>query len=249
MADIFTVYSDRPTQITASPNNQKVIRNLNVSTGSLYYKTTSAVSTSDSSISAAGSLATQTTYWVIAAASAPVTVMVQSGTEAGLLPEPANSQPKAINNIPMITATSPGTDTACSNGTAYVSSLWVPCDFTITGVGYQVGSVGGTDKVVPAVWDNAGNVLGSGATAGTTVGTAAQTQKVALTATVTIPGNSSIWVGLTFNGTTAKFLSVPAQCSSGLLGNGVTQTFGTNAAITPPTTFTADKVPVGLFIY
>lgn len=146
-----------------------------------------------------------------------------------------------------ITATS-GTDTACTNGTAYVGSIQVPGNVTITGVRYLVGSVGGTDKVIVSLHDAAGNLLANSDPAGTTVGTTAQVQAVALTAPYAAVGPATYFVGLTFNGTTAKFRSVPAHTDGGVIGNSVTQTFGTPATFTAPTTFTADKVPV-LSIY
>ena len=144
-----------------------------------------------------------------------------------------------------IAATS-GTDTACTNGTAYVGSIYVPLNCTVTGIQYLVGSIGGTDKVIVSLHDSTGNVLANSDTAGTTVGTAAQIQQVAFTSALSLVAPAMFWIGLTFNGTTAKFRSVPAYCNAGngVLGNGVTQTFGTVAAFTAPTTFTADKVPV-----
>ena len=116
----------------------------------------------------------------------------------------------------------------------------------MTGIQYLVGSVGGTDKVIASLHDSTGAVVANSATAGATVGTAAQVQQVAFTSTAAIQGGRFYWLALTFNGTTAKFRTVPAYCNagSGVIGNGVTQTFGTVAAFTPPTTFTADKVPV-----
>ena len=139
-----------------------------------------------------------------------------------------------------------GTDTACTNGTAYVGSVFLGANATITGIQFLVGSVGGTDSVVASLHDSAGTLLANSALAGAVVGTAAQVQQVALTATYAAKGPAWYFVALTFNGATAKFRSVPAYCNagSGVVGNGVAQTFGTAATFTAPTTFTADKVPV-----
>lgn len=142
-----------------------------------------------------------------------------------------------------IAATS-GTDTACTNGTAYCGSVRVIANMTITGIVYLIGSVGGTDKVIVSLHDSAGNLLANSALAGATVGTAANTQAVAFTAPYAAKGPATYFVAVTFNGTTAKFRTIPAFCSGGTIGNGVTQTFGTAASFTAPTTFTADKVPV-----
>lgn len=143
------------------------------------------------------------------------------------------------------TATS-GTDTACTNGTAYVGSVYLRQNATVTGVQYLVGSVGGTDKVIASLHSATGALLANSALAGATVGTAAQLQQVAFTGTYAAVGPALYFVALTFNGTTAKFRTVPAYCNAGngVIGNGVTQTFGTAASFTAPTTFTADKVPV-----
>lgn len=153
------------------------------------------------------------------------------------------ARPNNLRTWQPIAATS-GTDSACTSGTAYVGTINIPGNVTINGLEYLIGSVGGTDKVIVSLHDAGGAVLANSATAGTTVGTAANTQRVPLTAPVSIVGPCTVFVGLTFNGTTAKFRTVPAFCHGGVLGNGVTQTFGTVAAFTPPSTFTADKVPV-----
>jgi hypothetical protein len=152
-----------------------------------------------------------------------------------------------------IAATS-GTDTPCTNGTVYVGRVRVDAPCRATGIQYLVGSVGGTDKAIATLYDESGNLLRSGAVAGVTVGTAAQAQQLAFALDAAGDAATTIdlepgfyWVGLTFNGTTAKFRSVPAYCQVGtnVLGNGLSQTFGTiDTTITPPTTFTADKVPV-----
>lgn len=156
--------------------------------------------------------------------------------------------PVNLRTLHNATATT-GTDTACSNGTAYVGTLLIPTPITtVTGISFLVGSVGGTDKVVTSLHDATGALLANSALAGATVGTAAQIQAVALTAPYTVPTPGIYFLALTFNGTTAKFRSIPAYCSGGILGNGVAQTFGTSAAFTPPTTFTADKVPIA-FLY
>lgn len=156
-----------------------------------------------------------------------------------------NSKPIGIGSWQPIAATS-GTDTACSDGTIYLASLFVPRPVRITGVQYLVGSVGGTDKVIAELFDSEGVLLANSATAGATVGTAAQVQQVALTSVYNISSPGVYFVGLVFNGTTAKFRSVPAytQAGSGLLAGSVSHTFGTTANVVPPSTFTADKAPV-----
>lgn len=136
-----------------------------------------------------------------------------------------------------------GTDSACTNGTVYYSSLWLPCKMTLTGISYMVGSVGGTDKVIVTLHDSTGAVVANSAVAGTTVGTAANMQSVDFTATYAA-NSGRYYIGVTFNGTTAKFRTYPIPGSKAFAGS-ATQTFGTTAAFTPPGTFTADKGPIG----
>lgn len=157
----------------------------------------------------------------------------------------AGGFPYLSGTWPNPTATS-GTDTACTNGTGYCGAVRITRNCTVTGIQYLVGSVGGTDKVIVSLHDSTGALLANSALAGTTVGTAAQAQQVAFTGTYAAVGPGLYFVCVTFNGTTAKFRTVPAYCNvgNGAIGNSVTQTFGTAATFTAPTTFTADKVPV-----
>lgn len=173
--------------------------------------------------------------WSIAGALTPTGGVAAAG---GFTLRPWN-----IRTWQPIAATS-GTDTACTNGTAYVGSIQVLGNCIVTGISFLVGSVGGTDKVVVSLHDSAGNLLANSDTAGTTVGAAAQVQSVPFTTPYNAVGPATYYLAVTFNGATAKFRSIPDQCNAGTMGNGVTQTFGTPAAFTPPTTFTADKVPV-----
>lgn len=142
------------------------------------------------------------------------------------------------------TATS-GTDVAATNGTIYYASLFLPGNVTINGVSFLIGSVGGTDKAIVSVHNLAGVLLANSAVAGTTVGTAANAQSIVLTTPYQFVGPGHVLLGLTFNGTTAKFRAMPAFCSGGAMAGSGTQTFGTPANFTPSTTnFTADLGPI-----
>jgi hypothetical protein len=145
-----------------------------------------------------------------------------------------------------LSTTTPGTDSACTDGTFYAGAVFVPARTLITGATNLIGSVGGTDKVIYYLWDSTGALLAWTAVAGTTVGTTATMQtRLAFVDPVTIDGPALVYAGCIFNGTTAKF-------RTHAIGNGPafssTGTFGTNAALTVATTFTADKAPVmGLY--
>ena len=170
------------------------------------------------------------------------------------------ARPLNIGTWPSVAvATAGGTDTACTSGTVYVASIYIPGTCFVNGIQYLIGSVGGTDKVIATLHDIGGNLLASSAIAGATVGTAANNQQVPITLTGStaatlvassgyqIIGPTYLYIGLTFNGTTAKFRTIPAQCQSGSgvsAGSG-TQTFGTPAAFTPSaTSFTAATGPI-----
>lgn len=148
------------------------------------------------------------------------------------------------HNIAPSTATS-GTDTAFASGTQFVTSIWVPANITLTGARYLVGSVGGTDKVYAVLYNAAGtNVANSSLVSdGATVGTAAQMQELAFTATYAAKGPAMFYVGISANGATAKLRTVPAYTGGSIFAGSVSQVHGTVAAITEPTTFTADKAP------
>ncbi len=149
-----------------------------------------------------------------------------------------------------VTAATSGTDTACTNGTLYYASLRVPGACIVTGISYLIGSVGGTDKVIASIYDIGGNLIANSAIAGTTVGTAANLQAIPFTAPATLDAPNFFLLALTFNGTTAKFRSVPAFCGGGMLAGSATQTFGTvtSTIAVSATNFTADKGPV-CFLY
>lgn len=167
-------------------------------------------------------------------------------TNIGLTP---GSSPTGVANWQPVAATS-GTDTAGADGTQYVTSIFLPFNKTLTGATYLIGSVGGTDKAYVALYDSAGALLANSSvtTGGTTVGTAANVQALAFTSTYAAIGGRRYFVGVSINGTTAKLRTVPAHTQSGIFAGSVSQVHGTVAAITPPTTFTADKAPV-VFVY
>lgn len=157
--------------------------------------------------------------------------------------------PHGFANIPPATATT-GTDTTPANGTQFVTSIFVPANKTLTGAAYLIGSVGGTDKVYAALYSASGALLANSSVSGggATVGTAANVQTLNFTATVAVTGPAMYYVGISMNGNTARLRSVPAHCSGGIFASSVSQTHGTVAAITAPTTFTADKAPY-VFVY
>lgn len=147
---------------------------------------------------------------------------------------------------PVVTAAS-GTDNACANGTITWSAVYIGSNMTLTGAGYLIGSVGGTDKVLLSLHDSTGALVANTALAGTTVGTAANWQAVDFTAPVAVTGGKIYYIAANFNGNTAKFRGYPGPGLKFVTGT-ASQTFGTPAAITPGTTFSANVGPIS-FIY
>jgi hypothetical protein len=150
---------------------------------------------------------------------------------------------QAARNVAPAAATT-GTDGVPANGTQFVTGIRVENNMTLTNINYLIGSVGGTDKVYGVVYNSAGAVViaSSVSGGGATVGTAANIQTLAVT-TPTALTRGLYYVGISMNGNTARLRLVPAHCQAGIWAGSVSQTHGTVAAITPPTTFTADKAP------
>jgi hypothetical protein len=117
----------------------------------------------------------------------------------------------------------------------------------VTGVIALIGATGGTDKFIYELHDNNGVLVATTALAGVTVGTAGTYQQIPFTAPITIPNNavSPYFIVVQSNGTTAKVATINAPTSALLTGS-ATGTFGTSAAITPPTTYTAGVGPVAI---
>lgn len=141
------------------------------------------------------------------------------------------------------------TSTTPSATVVYMTQIWVPHNQTMTGIAVLNAATVGTNKYVVALFDSSGTALANSNTAGVLTTGASVWQKVAFTAPYTGVGPKTYWVGVYVNGTTDRFYSVPALgAMGGLAGSVSAQTFGTVAAVTLPTTFTADLGPVS-YIY
>ena len=165
-----------------------------------------------------------------------------SGSAKGYGAAASTSIHKHVGGVPVATTTT-GTDSACTDGTMYLGEIALEAGMRLTGISYLIGSTGGTDKVVVYLYDSAGTVLANSLLTGTTVGTTATFQRVAFTAAYEVPDDGRYYVGVIFNGATAKFRT---QAFGDHDAGSVTSTFGTSAAITPPATFTASKAPYAM---
>lgn len=259
MPDSYTIDNTKAVIVGADQALQKTLYNRGP--GSFYYKATSDVSSSDTEVASGSSVTFTSTQFIISASASNITqiplvgqtvqdssvsddLTVGDAVTLGTGGIDPISAPKSIVNIP-ITIADTGTNTTPADGTQFVTSIFVPCNKTITSIGYLVGDTGGTDKVYAALYSNSGALLGNSSvtTGGATVGTANTVQTLNLTSTYAAKGPANYFVGVSVNGTTARLNTVAANTGNGVLAGSVSQTHGTVAAITPPSTFTADKAP------
>ncbi len=139
-----------------------------------------------------------------------------------------------------------GTDQAPTSGPRQWVQVNIPYNVTLTGIGYLIGSVGGTDSVVVELYNSAGtNVarsIASDTEAADLVGTTANFQNVNFSSTYAAVAGI-YYISLQLNGTTARLRTYPIP-GSNFVANTAAGTFKTGAAITPGTTFVADEGPI-----
>jgi len=146
---------------------------------------------------------------------------------------------------PAATLTS-GTDTTGIANQQWIAPVWVPCNTTLNGVSYLIGTVGGTDRAIAALYNAAGTTLlanSTTASGGTVVGTLATMQALAFTTPYAAVGPGLYWITIQTNSTTAHIRTVPL----GTAFTGIQAAGGATPAATitsVPTTFTAAYAPV-----
>lgn len=135
-------------------------------------------------------------------------------------------------------------DEATVAGTRYYRNIVLGAPTTLTGISGLIGSVGGTDKWIFELHDSLGNSLVTTALAGVTVGAANTWQQIPFTAAYLAPAGT-YFIVVQSNGTTAKIAALNAPTSPLVTGS-VAGSFGTVAAFTPATTFTAGVGPIAI---
>lgn len=148
--------------------------------------------------------------------------------------------PVHVNSAPAPTLTT-GTDTAPTAGTIYGGQVFIPSNMTLTGVGFLIGSVGGTDDVIVSLYDSTGALVANSdlTAAAPTVGSTATYQQVAFTATYAAKGPGLYYVGVSVNGTTCRLRLSVANGARGIAQAGV---YATLAAIASPPTANAAAI-------
>lgn len=139
-----------------------------------------------------------------------------------------------------------GTATTASATSVYVSQILIETGCTITGGAFLANGTVGTNKYIIALFDNTGapiaNANSSIAGILTSGGNTFQTANFALAQAVPA---GVYYLGVYFNGATDGLQTIPAAASGTGTAIAITaQTFGTIAAITPPTSFAGNAAPV-----
>lgn len=136
-----------------------------------------------------------------------------------------------------------GTDGVMVDGTIYIADIFIPRNFTVTGIGMLQGSVSATDKYIYALFESAGglpvattDLAGVIADGGTNA-----FLEIPLTTPYYATGPARYWIGVQCNGTTTKNRKIAASTFFDVLTTSYTGTFGTIAALTVPNSFSATK--------
>lgn len=129
-------------------------------------------------------------------------------------------------------------------GTRYYVGIELGNDALLTGIEVLVGGTGGTDLWIFELHDDTGALVATTTTDGTTAGTANTWQRIAFTSTYEADAGT-YYIAVQSNGTTAK-LGTYMSAALPLVTGSAAGSFGTGAAITPPTTYTANLGPVAM---
>lgn len=163
----------------------------------------------------------------------------QNGTQFRLLaPNPGTV---AYLNIP----SSAATGTTLVAGTFYCEEIDVAYPKYVTGVGILLGTTGGTDKHLVAIFDATGKLIANSAVAGVTAGTASTYETIPLTTPYYLVGPAQYFGCVQSNGTTATVRMEVTGTQDTYLTQSFTGVFGTIPATmtTVPTTFTTAVGP------
>lgn len=155
-----------------------------------------------------------------------------------------------VSNIPLgpVALASIGTDGASVAGTVYYSEIFIPANKTITSIALLNGTTVGTDKVIYGLYSSSGDLLANTALAGTLGSGADSFQSIALTAPYSAVGPARYFLALQVEGTNHAHQRISASTYLNYAGS-VVGVFGTlPSTITPPTSTTADKGPIGYVV-
>lgn len=135
------------------------------------------------------------------------------------------------------------------SGKLFFSQVIVGANSTATGACVLMGSGAGTDAIIFALWDAAGNLLANSALAGSATGSASLMQCQAFVAPISLTGPNSYFIGVQGNGTTAAQYSMyktggaPTGYLTGVQTGGAFGTILNITAANIPTSFTTAEGP------
>src|SRR5580658_1270420 len=136
------------------------------------------------------------------------------------------------------------TDVTDISGQIWFSQIFIPNSVTLTGICVLTGTAT-TDSFTMGLYNTAGTLVAHSALAGATLSNGSVPSCQTFTSTVNVFGPQSFYVAIQGNGTTAaSFYVYGAHNNTGFQTGEQSGTFGTLAAITPTTSFTASVGPV-----
>lgn len=141
-----------------------------------------------------------------------------------------------------------GNATTTVAGTIYWSEVFIPRNFTCTGIAVLNAGTVGADLGVVGLYNSAGVLVANSALAGATTTGANAFQSRNFTATYDAIGPGRYWVAYQSNGTTDNVRTIAASTFIDSLTTSATGTFGTLTALTVPTTVTANVGPIA-YVY
>jgi len=168
--------------------------------------------------------------------------LVNLDTETAQGINPASVAPTLMQLATALKYLASAQDKTMVAGTRYYVSMQLGSPALLTGIEVLVGSTGGTDLWTFELHDSTGALVATSLATGTTAGTAGTFQRLAFTATYQAAAGTYYLVAQS-NGTTAK-LGTYGSAGLPLTTGSATGTLGTGAAITPPTTYTANLGPI-----
>jgi hypothetical protein len=152
------------------------------------------------------------------------------------------------SNIPIgsVAYASVGSNTTDIAGQLWLTDIIPPNDQVVGTIGFLQGGTATTDNFLVAIFDAAGNRLGTSNLAGVVLSGASSFQEQALLAPVQVRGGQRYFVAVQGNGTAAGAIqTIPTATFVGVRAGVLSGAFGTvPAVINPPTTFTAGSGPI-----
>jgi hypothetical protein len=163
---------------------------------------------------------------------------------AGITPAATGWTTFYTGGAPNALNTTSGANVTMVAGTLYYAALFVPCNTTLTGLTFVVGTTGGTDKWIAALYTRAGQLVANSALAGVTAGTAQTKQSIPFTAPIAVTGPAPYLAVLQSNGTTANFRAFGNSGEQFATGS-TAGTFGTLPALTLSGNYNLNVGPFG----